>query len=72
MEKVYEIAYVENPDKAWDIIGQGIHNYNNQQAGDQNSQILCFVLQGSAHEPMLPPVFCTPRLRTRVTGASPA
>jgi GNAT superfamily N-acetyltransferase len=50
MEKVYQIVNVEHPDEAWGIIGKGITNYNNQQAGDQNSQILCFVLQGPDHE----------------------
>ena len=46
MNKEYEIVYVEHPDDAWGIIGQGINDYNNQQAGDQNSQILCYVLRG--------------------------
>ena len=50
MEKEYEIVYVEHPDEAWGIIGKGITDYNNQQAGDQNSQILCFVLQGPHSE----------------------
>jgi hypothetical protein len=26
MEKEYEIAYVENPDEAWGIIGRGIND----------------------------------------------
>lgn len=50
MEKEYEIAYVENPDEAWGIIGRGINDYNNRQAGDQNTQIVCFVLQGPDQE----------------------
>jgi GNAT superfamily N-acetyltransferase len=50
MEKEYEIIYVEHPGEAWGIIGQGITEYNNQQVGDENAQILCFVLQGPDHE----------------------
>ncbi len=50
MEKEYEITFVENPDEAWGIIGRGITAYNNQQAGDQNAQILCFALQGPDSE----------------------
>ncbi len=50
MEKEYEVVYVEHPDEAWGIIGRGINDYNNQQAGDQNTQTICFVLQGPGQE----------------------
>ncbi len=50
MEKEYEIVYVEHPDEAWGIIGKGITDFNNQQAGDQKAQIVCFVLQGPDQE----------------------
>lgn len=50
MEKEYEIVYVEQPGEAWGIIGKGITDYNNQQAGNQNAQILCYVLQGQDQE----------------------
>jgi len=50
MEEEYEIIYVENPDEAWGIIGRGITDYNNQRAGNQNAQILCYVLQGPDQE----------------------
>ncbi len=52
MEKEYEIVFVEHPDEAWGIIGRGIDEYNNRQAGNQNTQILCFVIQGPAQEIM--------------------
>lgn len=44
MEEEFEIVYVDKP--AWDIIGQGISDYNEQQAGDDKGQSLCFVLRG--------------------------
>lgn len=39
----YQIVYVDEP--AWGIIGGGISEYNEQQAGDDKSQRVCFVLQ---------------------------
>ena len=43
----YQIVYVDNPEQsAWGIIGQGINNYNQQQAGDEKAQRLCFALKG--------------------------
>lgn len=46
MNKKVEIIYVEKPEEsAWGIIGQGVHEYNLQEAGDLNFQRICFVLQ---------------------------
>jgi GNAT superfamily N-acetyltransferase len=46
MNQEYRIVYVEKPEEsAWGIIGQGLHNYNVQHAGDTNFQRLCFILQ---------------------------
>lgn len=46
MAEEHKIAYMEKPEEsAWGIIGRGVHEYNIQQAGDQNFQRLCFVLQ---------------------------
>jgi ribosomal protein S18 acetylase RimI-like enzyme len=42
MDEDYEIVYMDEP--AWEIIGQGIRDYNEQQAGDDQAQRLCFVL----------------------------
>ncbi len=42
MDEEYNIAYMDEP--AWGVIGQGISNYNKQQAGDDKPQYLCFVL----------------------------
>lgn len=47
MSETLEIVYRE--EAPWNIIGRGINSYNAQQAGDDNSQIVCFVLQ-SPHE----------------------
>jgi hypothetical protein len=45
MDEEYHIVYVDKPEQsAWGIIGQGIHHYNLQQAGDDKFQRLCFVL----------------------------
>lgn len=47
----YKIVYVEHPEQtAWGIIGQGINEYNQQQAGEDHAQRLCFVLQGPDQE----------------------
>jgi GNAT superfamily N-acetyltransferase len=46
MDEAVQIVYVENPEQsAWGIIGHGIHNYNEELAGDNHFQRLCFVLQ---------------------------
>ena len=45
MEEEYDIVYVEKPEEsAWGIIGQGLSQYNRQQAGENKFQRLCFVL----------------------------
>ena len=45
MDEEYHIVYVDKPEQsAWGIIGQGIRNYNKQQAGDDKAQNLCFAL----------------------------
>jgi GNAT superfamily N-acetyltransferase len=44
MNKDYEIIYLDQP--AWEVIGQGITEYNAAQAGDDHGQNLCFVLRG--------------------------
>jgi GNAT superfamily N-acetyltransferase len=47
MDAQYQIVYVDKPEEsAWGIIGQGIRNYNTQQAGDDKPQRLCFALIG--------------------------
>ncbi len=48
MNKEYKIVSVEKPE--WGLIGGGIHNFNIQQAGEDNGQTLCFVLQGPEQE----------------------
>ncbi|MCJ7537845.1 MAG: GNAT family N-acetyltransferase [Anaerolineales bacterium] len=48
MDEEYKIVSVEQPE--WGIIGGGISHYNTQQAGDDNGQNLCFVLQAPDQE----------------------
>lgn len=43
MNNSYQIISLDKP--AWDIIGGGISDYNFQQAGDDSSKPICFVLQ---------------------------
>jgi len=43
MNQDYQIKYMNSP--AWEIIGGSIQEYNTQQAGDDQGQNLCFVLQ---------------------------
>jgi ribosomal protein S18 acetylase RimI-like enzyme len=51
MDKEYHIVYDDKPEQsAWGIIGQGIGHYNEQQAGDDKSQLLCFVLYAPDQE----------------------
>ncbi len=46
MDDQYAIIYVDNPEQSvWGILGQGIHNYNMQAAGDAKGQRICFALQ---------------------------
>ena len=42
MDDEYHIVYVDQPE--WGVIGQGIREYNIQQAGEPNEKHLCFVL----------------------------
>jgi ribosomal protein S18 acetylase RimI-like enzyme len=48
MDEEYQIVYVDKPE--WGVIGQGIHHYNIQQAGDNRSKHLCFVLYAPDQE----------------------
>jgi GNAT superfamily N-acetyltransferase len=48
MDEEYQISYVDKPE--WGIIGQGIHTYNIEQAGDDQGKQLCFVLRGPDQE----------------------
>lgn len=48
MNEDLQIVQLEDP--AWGIIGGGITEYNAQQAGDENPQHVCFVLQSSSKE----------------------
>ncbi|MGD2039513.1 MAG: GNAT family N-acetyltransferase [Anaerolineae bacterium] len=51
MDNEYRIAYVEEPGQSeWGAIGQGITDYNEQQAGDDSAQQLCFVLRAPDEE----------------------
>lgn len=48
MNDDYTIAYLDQP--AWDIIGQGITDYNTQQAGEDHVKRLCFVVYAPNQE----------------------
>ena len=43
MEEEYQFVYLDEPE--WGTIGKGLREFNEQQAGDDNYQNLCFVLQ---------------------------
>jgi len=43
MAEEYQIVKLDDP--AWEVIGQGITEYNTQQAGEDQGKNLCFVLQ---------------------------
>ena len=46
MNENYTIVYVEKPGQdEWSAIGQGISDYNQQQAGDEQAQRICFVVK---------------------------
>ena len=45
MTDEYTIQSTEKPE--WGVIGQGISNYNMQQAGEDNAQSLCLVLRSA-------------------------
>ena len=48
MDEEYSIEYVDKPE--WGVIGQGISDFNKEQAGDDSANYLCFVLKGSDDE----------------------
>jgi GNAT superfamily N-acetyltransferase len=48
MKKEYKIVAVEEPE--WGIIGKGLREFNTQQAGDDQYQNLCFVINGPDQE----------------------
>jgi ribosomal protein S18 acetylase RimI-like enzyme len=51
MENTYQIIYVEKPEQSvWGMVGQGINDYNSQQAGDDRAQRICFAVQGPDQE----------------------
>lgn len=50
MDEKLEIVTVDDPDAAWGIIGQGISDFNRQQTGGGQGQVLCFVVQGPGQE----------------------
>ena len=51
MDEEYQIVYVDKPEEsAWGIIGRGIGKFNEQHAGDQKFQRLCFVLRAPDQE----------------------
>lgn len=46
MDEEYDIISVDKPDDSvWDIVGGGIHNYNEQQVGATQRKQLCLVLR---------------------------
>jgi GNAT superfamily N-acetyltransferase len=46
MGEEYHIVQVDDPEQsAWGIIGRGIRDYNEQHAGDNRFQRLCFVVR---------------------------
>jgi hypothetical protein len=46
LDEEYQIVRVDKPeDSVWEIIGRGIANFNQQQAGDDRAQRLCFAVQ---------------------------
>ncbi|MEJ2011735.1 MAG: GNAT family N-acetyltransferase [Anaerolineales bacterium] len=50
-DKEFEFQYVENPEEsAWGIIGRGVASFNRQQAGENNFQRLCYVVQAPDQE----------------------
>lgn len=51
MAEEYQIIYVKEPGQAeWGAIGGGINRFNQQHAGEENAQHLCFVLKTLAEE----------------------
>jgi GNAT superfamily N-acetyltransferase len=51
MENEMKIIYIEKPEEgAWGVIGRGVGTYNKEQAGDNQFQRLCFVIQETDDE----------------------
>lgn len=51
MNEEYQIVCMDKPDDAaWHAIGGGLHDYNLQQAGDNQFQQLCFLLRSPGQE----------------------
>lgn len=48
MDKNIKIEYLSSP--AWDVIGQGITDFNTEKAGDDHGKNLCFVLKNTQDE----------------------
>ena len=48
MDKNIKIEYLSSP--AWDVIGQGITDFNTEKAGDDHGKNLCFVLKNTQNE----------------------
>jgi GNAT superfamily N-acetyltransferase len=46
-----DIVNIEKPEEgAWGVIGRGVGSYNKEQAGDNQFQRLCFVIQETDEE----------------------
>jgi len=53
MEDEYSVSYVDDPEEsAWGIIGRGVGTFNKQQAGENDFQRLCYVLNSPEKEIM--------------------
>jgi len=53
MEDEYSVSYVDDPEEsAWGIIGRGVGTFNKQQAGENDFQRLCYVLNSPEEEIM--------------------
>ena len=51
MKPEYQIIAEEKPEEsAWGIIGRGVASFNQEQAGENNFQRLCYILQGPDQE----------------------
>lgn len=51
MAEEYTIVSIDKPDDSfWNVVGWGIHHYNDQHAGDAQHQQLCFVVRGPNQE----------------------
>ena len=51
MEDEYSVSYVDDPEEsAWGIIGRGVGTFNKQQAGENDFQRLCYVLNSPEKE----------------------